>query len=383
MKINLCGTIFNNSGYSRHTRSLANALNEAGCDVRLDVQKIEQWERQVNDFELQALSKPFDPESTTIFISQPQFWPLVLAEKPKHFVGYLVWEGDKIPEYWCDYLIDDRIDMILVPSTHTYNAVLKTIESFFSRTDNLTLIQISNNTDHLNKLIDKIKRVPEGYDPSSFYPDDDSHDTFTFVANKGWSQGLNDRGGIQYLLQAFAEEFNEDEDVSLKIKLNATYNIPGWDLAREIDSLNLPKDRPKIFTCNNNMTDKELRAFYNEGNVFVTTSMAEGFNLPALEALGCGLPVLTTHYGGQADFINEENGWLINEGEYDYYSKEISYEEVKWFKPSIKQIRKKLRYIYNNQDEVVNKHKKIITEPNLLTWLDSAKKIKELIAEFD
>ena len=65
----------------------------------------------------------------------------------------------------------------------------------------------------------------------------------------------------------------------------------------------------------NNVNYNELNDIYNQGHVFVSTSLAEGFNLPCLEAMAAGLPVLTTSYGGQSDFVNNKNGWLLPSGE--------------------------------------------------------------------
>lgn len=355
--MNIIGSLFNQSGYSRHTKCLANALNELGIDIRLDVAKIDQWERHVNDFELNAISKDFDPECVSLFIGQPQFWPLVIAEKPSKFLGYLVWEGNKVPRYWKKYLKDERVDKILVPSEHVKLALTKTFND--------------------DKIDNKVYVIPEGYDPSVFYPIDNKHDTFCFMANKGWSKGMNDRGGIQFLIKAFSEEFNKDDNVELKIKLNTVYNSPGWDLKKEIDSLNLPEDRPKIMTCTSNLDNKAMNDFYNEGDVFVTTSMAEGFNLPALEAMACGLPVIATNYGGHLDFVNDSNGFLIDDLEMGFFSDEIAYEDILWAKPKIECIRKKLREAFESNLE--EKRNEAIKTASKFTWRDSAKKILNLI----
>ena len=54
-----------------------------------------------------------------------------------------------------------------------------------------------------------------------FYPDKkEENDKLIFIANKGWSQGIHDRGGMQWLIKAFSEEFTKDDNVELRLKIN-------------------------------------------------------------------------------------------------------------------------------------------------------------------
>jgi len=375
MKINIIGDIFGTTGYARHTRQLANALNDIGCDVRIESNLPQQWEVAVNDFELRAIQKPFDRECVSVMIGQPPFWRIALAQKPRKFFGFCVWEGDKIPKYWIDYMLDPRVDKILVPSQHTKDA----IENTFAPPKGL------------------IEIIPHGYDASKFYPDkkpiidkvnkisdikitenDIENTNFSFIANKGWSQGLYDRGGIQWLLKAFNEEFSKEDNVCLKIKINTVYK-PNFNIDEECKALDLIKGKNSIMFVLDTIDDNALRQFYNEGDVFVSTSMADAFNIPCLEAMGCGVPVITTAFGGQSDFITPENGYLIRVGEFVNWSKEQSYEETKWFKPDIKEIRRLLRYAYLNQQEIKEKGKLALKDASKFTWLEAAKKLKALL----
>ena len=130
MKINVIGNVLGQSGYDRHTRGLAQGLHNVGVDVRLDFQKPLGWETLVSDSELVNAKKEFDPDSTTIMITQPQFWPLGLSEKPKQFGGFAVWEGNVCPESWLEYMADNRVNYIFVPSNHTKEAILNTIKKY-------------------------------------------------------------------------------------------------------------------------------------------------------------------------------------------------------------------------------------------------------------
>lgn len=367
-KIAILGNIFGLSGYDRHTRELANALHRIGADVSIECNKPQMWERLVNDFELNACTKEFDPESVAVMVGQPQFWPLAISKKYEKFYGYCVWEGDRIPLYWLHNITDTRVDGILVPSEHSKEAILTVVK------DNAAPLY--------DEIFEKIHVIPHGYDPAKFYPLNNTPDKFRFIANKGWSQGLHDRGGIQWLIKAFVEEFKRGEEVELRIKINSSYNAPDWTVEKEMGKLGIKKGQGAlVLMCADNLDDAGLNRFYSEGTVFVTTSMADAFNIPCIEAMACGLPVCTTNYGGQTDFVNDKNGWLIDKGKLVNWSKELQYEETKWFKPNIATIKKVLRDIYDNKDQVNKKAMLAIETAQGYTWNKSAEKLVKVIKD--
>ncbi|MBI4993185.1 MAG: glycosyltransferase family 4 protein [Candidatus Magasanikbacteria bacterium] len=57
---------------------------------------------------------------------------------------------------------------------------------------------------------------------------------------------------------------------------------------------------------------KDLARIYSLATVFVSSSWAEGFGLPGLEAMACGVPVVTTDSGGVRDYaIPEETAIVV------------------------------------------------------------------------
>lgn len=204
---------------------------------------------------------------------------------------------------------------------------------------------------------------------------------FTFIACKGF-RGIRDRGGLQFLFKAFYDEFDKDENVELMVKINPAYPIP--DIMKELAKIGLKEPKAPIRFVTDNIAYKAMVKFYHHGDVFVTTSQAESFNLPCIEAMACGIPVIATTFGGQSDFVNEENGWLLKDGKMKEVKWDIMYEGVSWKEPSVKEIREKLRYAFENKKEVEDKGivSHIHSSMNW-TWKDSADKAKEALEEID
>jgi len=356
------------SGFCNHIRQLALALQEEGVELRLDSPKNAGWEMHVSDAEYLMHTRPFDHEMTSVLIGQPNFLPFVWAENPKHTIAFVIWEGDRVPDYWIPLLKDKRTSQVWVPSNHVKNAIAETTANYAETAEEAT--------EDCSKMIDKIHIVPHGVDLSIFNTSESQiradTEPFTFIANKGWSQGINDRGGIQWLLKAYCEEFKPEENVLLKVKINPVYNNPNWNLNDEIIKLNLKKPHANIAVSTDLIEFKKMKDFY-KGDVFVSSTMADAFGLPTMEAMACGLPAIQTNFGGQTDFVNNENGWLV-----DYELQEVKhdpmYEGVSWAKPNLNDLKRVMRQCFNNKDLVVKKAELAHQEAQKWTWRNSAKK---------
>jgi len=363
MKLNLIGNIFGIDGYSSHTRQLYNALYEINPDTRLDSPMPQGWEGIVNDAELAGLKISPSKEMTSIMISTPPNWRTALADNPKNFIGYLVWEGSHIPRFWVEYLNTKDVTQIWVPSEHVVQAIMNTLAEEH-KNKRLRIFD-------MNTIAGKIKVVPHGVDLSVFKPiAKEKKDKFTFISNKGW-RGTNwDRGGAQYLLQAYCSEFNKDENVKLILKLNSSYIQPQM-VSFFLDKLGLPKDKPPIKIIIDNMSQKDIANLYNQADVIVSPTRAEGFNLPLIEAMACGKPVITTNFGGQTDYVNEKNGWLINY-ELKTVKNDINYENCKWAIPDVEHLKKIMRLAYENKKITKEKSAYALKDSKMWTWKNTA-----------
>lgn len=361
IKLNIIGNFFGSDGYSNHTRQLANALNNLNdIEITLTVPLPQSWEQMVNDKELEMIKRNREDCDTILMIGQPIHWKPYLSEGKK-FIGFLVWEGNKIPKSWINILNDKRVNQVWVPSTHTKNAILNT----------------DGNVDV--PYVDKIHIVPHGVDLTKFYPKPIEHKEFTFFANKGL-RNIQDRGGLQYLIKAYLEEFNSKDNVKLSLKINSSYGIPDMDkIIKELKIEN--KDLPKIDMSVDNYKYEDMYKLYNRADVFVSPTRAEAFNIPCIEAMACGLPVITTNYGGQIDFVKDlDNGWLIDY-KLEEVKHEIEYEGVSWAVPNIDTLRNILRRVYEEKDNLKSYKENALKTAKEYTWKNSAKIAHECLLE--
>lgn len=360
MKVNIIGDYFGQTGYAIHTKNLALALNKL-VPVTVTTNKFQGWVSVCNDEEYKMLGGNPDDCDINIMIGLPPYWSYY-ASKTKPFIGFLVWEGDKIPSSWIKCLLDKNVKQVWVPSEHTKQAIINTINDYTLDLENDVVYNIIKN---------KIKIVPHGVNTQLFKPNTEKRQkVFTFIANKGWRGGWLDRGGLAFLFKAFNEEFTKEDKVELLVKINSVY--AQINLEEEMNKLKLDKDKAPIKMFTENLPFELLPLIYQMGHVFVSPNMGESFGLPCLEAMACGLPVITTDFGGQTDFVNDTNGWLLKEGTLFEVKHDINYEGVKWNKPSIPELRKLLRRVYEKQNEVDEKSCVALTESAKWTWDNSA-----------
>src|ERR1019366_4544938 len=98
---------------------------------------------------------------------------------------------------------------------------------------------------------------------------------------------------------------------------------------------------------------------YASADCFVLPTRGEGFGLPAIEAGACGLPVITTNYSGQTDFLTNDNSYLLQIDGFRNAERELAwisyfYENAEFpilGKSVIEQLRHQMRYVFEHKEE--------------------------------
>lgn len=84
------------------------------------------------------------------------------------------------------------------------------------------------------------------------------------------------------------------------------------DLKVDVISIeNMPNNLPKSCTFHHKLNAEEIAEINNRTQVFMCTSVEEGFGLPGLEAMACGCAVVSSSYRGVLEYaIDGENSLL-------------------------------------------------------------------------
>jgi glycosyltransferase involved in cell wall biosynthesis len=219
---------------------------------------------------------------------------------------------------------------------------------------------------------DRVHVVPEGVDVNHFKPQPVPREgrPFRFLCVGKWER----RKAIDELVDAFCEEFDPREPIDLILHCWNPW-IPRFDLAATI--AHAMRGRNARIVASSPIDD--LRALYNACDAFVLPTRGEGWGLPVVEAMACGLPVIVTNYSAPADYLNDDIAYPIRiESLVDVYDS-FFFPEGKaagqWAQPDFAHLRALMRHVYEHQDEAREKGRRAREAMcNQWTWDHAAAK---------
>ncbi len=80
------------------------------------------------------------------------------------------------------------------------------------------------------------------------------------------------------------------------------------------------------------LDDNEMQLLYSRSDIFLSLHTSEGFGLPILEAMSHGKKVIATGWGGNMDYMNEKNSYIVD---FKLVDVEDSYFFGEWARPDI------------------------------------------------
>lgn len=284
IEIILRGHFYETTGYSKVNRNLALNLYRKGCLVEID--PISFKNNDMNEMEAKVFSmfrRPVGNSAIQIDSVIPtQGKPL----KNHYNILYTTSEALSVPKQFID--ISSGYDEIWVTSSFSKRAFE---DSGCAR--KVTVVPpIQNGNMYKENVL-----------PYSFRP---KLKSFVFLSVLTWGY----RKGSDALIKAFARSFSASDDVSLLLLVAEKSKTVQEEIKAEIRK-ELGSFSPHICLCTKYIPEYQLPSFYKACNAFVLPSRGEGFGLPFCEASLCGLPVISTEYGGQLDFLSHENSTLI------------------------------------------------------------------------
>lgn len=157
------------------------------------------------------------------------------------------------------------------------------------------------------------------------------------------------RKGISYLLEAVSELDN------VHLTVTGAYNSNDWFVKKFADN-------PKI-TFTGLVTFDRMQKIYEQANIFVIPSFAEGMAQVGIEAMACGLPIICTYNSGVSDLVEDgKTGFIIPCGD-----KEAIKTKLQWFA--------------ENPDRIVEMGKEAQLVAKNYSWPEYEKKVVQVIKE--
>ena len=191
------------------------------------------------------------------------------------------------------------------------------------------------------------------------------------------------RKNIPGLLKAWGKAFTKQDDVCLVLKISkkspqATFDVPFNQIFETFKSNY--KNHAEIEIIDNFIVD--IESLYNSCDIVFTMTNAECFWMPGLEGFAANKIVMAPRYGGQLDYMNDDNSVLIDGKEIRADIKMQYWEPspyAKVFDPDVDQAANKLRDVVKNYDDYLNKFSPKMQElVQNYTWTKVAEQIVSL-----
>jgi glycosyltransferase involved in cell wall biosynthesis len=211
--------------------------------------------------------------------------------------------------------IDRALDLAAAPSLYRkltlrrWYAFTRMQAKVVRRLDAVTTVSESSRRDigtHMGVPPEAIDVIPVGIDPGTFTPPPDGQvrDTDSILVVTSADVPLK---GLVHLLEALAK-LRTERPVTLTVVGSAR---PGGPAETTRDRLGL-QDAVR-FT--GPVPESELIDLMQRATVVAIPSLYEGFSLPAIEAMACGAPLVTTDAGALPEVVGTKAGLRVKAGD--------------------------------------------------------------------
>ena len=359
-KILLKGPLLTRSGYGEQARFALRSLRSKEDTFDIFIQPI-QWGKTSwtieNDEEREWIDKTI--EKTIAFIQQggqfdmslqvtiPNEWQKIAPVNIGYTAGI---ETTKVAPVWIQKA-NEVVDKTIVVSNHSkavfYNTKLQMVDR---NTGTQVNYELQNPVVAVNYPVKHYDELPElDLDVSTNF-------NFLTVAQFGTRKNLPNT------IKWFVEEFADNEDVGLIVKSNIAKNCY-MDRIQLLGDLRgylrqLPAHKCKIYLLHGDMSDEEMHALYRhpKTSALLTLAHGEGFGLPVFEAAYSGMPVVSTGWSGQLDFLVDEKGrehfynvaFDMQPVQQEVVWKDVLIAESMWAYPRETSAKEQMRQCYND-----------------------------------
>ena len=290
-------------------------------------------------------------------------WPLNTTPPAEgRWVVIQPWEYGSLPKEWIP-IFRDQVDEIWVPSSWVRDCYIRS-----------------------GVPAAKVFVVPNGVNTGAFHPEAKplklaTKKRFKFL----YVGGLIRRKGVDVLLNAYLRRFSASDDVCLVVKSFGGELYRDEKTRAQIRKVQKDPAGPEILLLNEDFSPEDLPGLYTACDCLVHTYRGEGFGLPILEAMACGLPTIVTAGGASDDFATDEVAYRIPAIRKNLGTAVLDMEltDEGWLlEPDLASVEKRMGWVLDNPDEaarlgaLASKH-----ACSLWSWDVAAKKAEVRLIE--
>jgi glycosyltransferase involved in cell wall biosynthesis len=297
----------------------------------------------------------------------PQNFPQRFLKNSKNKMAIYAYESSIMPKYWSQFY--KYVDFMLPPSKYCADMMKKN-----------------------GCPPSKIKVVPHGIHLHEFLPQGEVFNLKTDKKYKFLCIGEpHYRKQIDKLLTLYCKEFTIDDDVTFVLKTKIFLDSQQkskmtpfeMDILSHLVSLKkiFGKKMPEVKVIGERI--KDISSLYRACDAFVLMTAGEGWCMPYLEALACGIPVVAPNYGGQLEYLSESNSFLTKCSERAARTTEQYWQSspgARIGNPDENEFALVMRNLYNGRlnDEVFLKKAEGLKTAEKFTWDSAFAKIEEI-----
>jgi glycosyltransferase involved in cell wall biosynthesis len=139
-----------------------------------------------------------------------------------------------------------------------------------------------------------------------------SEDTFVVGMNAANKGIYPNRKAFGENLMAFSIFAKDKPNAVLYIHADPAPTLGGIDIIQLAQAVGLKPEQlifPDRYTLRGSLNQNFVAMLYTAFDVFLGTSMGEGFGIPTIEAQACGVPVIVSDFAASAELVGD--GWKI------------------------------------------------------------------------
>jgi glycosyltransferase involved in cell wall biosynthesis len=327
----LAGHILGLGGYDHLVLNVLKGLTESGVNVCRDRRAC--FRKQLVPLELRPTELRRGRHHPRLAIAPPH---LLRRYRPDgRTAAFTMWETDTLPLDGVRHL--NRCGLVIVPSVWGARCF---------RANGVTV---------------PISVVPLGYDPATFRLDPRQNAPGPCVFG---TAGALDEGGlrknVQRVIDLFRRAFPAEPNVRLAVKI--TPNSPPvetqGDSRIEVIATHLPPQR--------------LAIWYRSLSAYVNASAGEGFGLHLLEAMACGVPLISSTFGGVGAFFDARVGYEVKFRPVGAWN---SIYRGTWSDPDDGDIIDRMRRVYRRREEAQRFGQAAAERARQFRWEDTIRKL--------